>query len=168
MTHSGSAAFRAHNDTTTAGHYGIISDGSLMVNGNITCRLVAAMGVPTNQGERLMYADASTQSKLSDQGTATLKDGRAVIKIDPLFAQTVSLDGGYQVFVTPWSDASAGLAVTNRTATSFEVRELNGGKGNYSFDWRITAPRKGYESTRMAPAPQVPPATILQDGLDGK
>ena len=39
-------------------------------------------------------AIAGTQSVISDQGTATLKDGRAVIKIDPLFAQTVNLERG--------------------------------------------------------------------------
>ena len=66
------------------------------------------MGVKTSSGEKLMYADSPTQSMVSDQGTATLKDGRAVIKIDPLFAQTVSLDAGYQVFADAGSFDSAG------------------------------------------------------------
>jgi hypothetical protein len=70
----------------------------------------------------------------------------------------VSLAEGYRVFVTPWSADTTGLAVINRTATSFEVRELNKGTGSFKFDWRIEAARKGYEKDRMAPAPAVPAA----------
>jgi len=35
------------------------------------------------------------------------------------------------------------------TANSFEVRELNGGRSNVFFDYRISARRKGYDAVRM-------------------
>lgn len=40
--------------------------------------------------------------------------------------------------------------MTNKTPTSFEVRELGGGLANIDFDYRIIAKRKGYEDIRLA------------------
>jgi hypothetical protein len=36
--------------------------------------------------------------------------------------------------------------VTNKSANSFEVRELGGGASNVRFDYRITAMRRKYET----------------------
>jgi hypothetical protein len=55
----------------------------------------------------------------------------------------------YHVFLTPNGDCK-GLYVTKKTANSFEVRELGGGKSSIAFDYRIMARRKGYEDVRMA------------------
>jgi hypothetical protein len=43
-----------------------------------------------------------------------------------------------------------GLYMTNKTANSFEVRELGGGTSNIGFDYRITVLRKNYENVRFA------------------
>jgi hypothetical protein len=40
--------------------------------------------------------------------------------------------------------------VTNKTANSFEVRELGNGSSNIRFDYRITAIRRNYETVRFA------------------
>jgi len=77
-----------------------------------------------------------------------LIQGRAVVKIDPIFAETVNTEGEYRVFLTPKADCE-GLYVTNQTATSFEVRELRHGKSDTAFDYRIVAKRKGYEGARL-------------------
>ena len=42
------------------------------------------------------------------------------------------------------------MYVTQKTANSFEVRELGKGTSNVGFDYRIVARRKGYENIRMA------------------
>ena len=52
------------------------------------------------------------------------------------------------MFLTPLGD-SQGLYVTNRTPTSFEVREQNGGKSNISFGYRIVAKSAGSDTARM-------------------
>jgi hypothetical protein len=54
----------------------------------------------------------------------------------------------YHVYLTPLGDCN-GLYVANKTATSFEVRELRGGTSDPAFDYRIVAIRKGYEGVRM-------------------
>ena len=62
--------------------------------------------------------------------------------------ETISSKADYKVFLTP-SGECEGLYVANRTANSFEVRELHQGTSNVQFDYRIVANRKGLESTRM-------------------
>ncbi len=86
-------------------------------------------------------------SKIS--GSAKLVNGVAVVALDPDFIQTVNTDTNYKVFPVPNGDCK-GLYVTNKTANSFEVRELGGGTSNVSFDYRITALRRNYENVRFA------------------
>jgi hypothetical protein len=109
--------------------------------------------------ERAVPMSASTQSVISDEGGAQLVNGRAVVTFGADYASTVDVaSSDYRVFVTPNSADTAGLAVVNKTANSFEVRELNKGTGNFSFDWRVDAVRKGEEGNRMTVitnAPQI-------------
>ena len=90
----------------------------------------------------------SSESWLEDFGSGKLELGVAVVKIDPAFAETVSADASYHVFITPNGDAEA-LYVINKTATSCEVRESKGGTSSLSFDYRIVAKRRGYEAQRL-------------------
>jgi hypothetical protein len=53
------------------------------------------------------------------------------------------------VFSVPNGDCR-GLYVTNKSANSFEVRELGGGASNIRFDYRTTAIRRKYETVRFA------------------
>jgi len=77
-----------------------------------------------------------------------LVNGSAVVALDPTFIQTVNSEQDYKVFPVPNGDCK-GLYVANKTATSFEVRELGGGASSVSFDYRITALRKNYENVRF-------------------
>jgi len=106
--------------------------------------------VPTSQGARELYTEESTEVWFSDYGFATLDSDKVLIDIDPLFAETVSLDEPYHVFVQPYGDAV--LYVRNRETTSFEVH-LREGDSNVEFSYRLVAKRKGYEQTRLEHAP---------------
>ncbi|MFQ5854547.1 MAG: hypothetical protein ACE5LU_02730 [Anaerolineae bacterium] len=106
-----------------------------------------AVVLTEGHGMRALYALESTGVWFEDFGKAQIKDGLAVVEIDPLFAETVNLEVGYHVFLTPvggW----APLYVVNQTPTSFEVRDASG-KANITFDYRIVARRRGYENVRM-------------------
>jgi hypothetical protein len=94
----------------------------------------------------LLYCQESPENWFEDFGEGKLVDGKAVIQIDPLFAQTVNTSVKYHVFLTP-QDEPLTLAVANKTATSFEVRGPGG--ANISFSYRIVAKRKGYENIRL-------------------
>lgn len=152
--------------TRNSSSYALVTGGLANTYGNayITGRVTATGGccsiAGTDSGNRQMYAEEATTSRFSDQGFGKLVNGRAVITIDPLYAETVNLSQPYHVFLTPRAFDTAGLAVGNLTSTSFEVREVGGGKGNFEFSWRIDAARKGYENDRMAQAPAPPSNTV--------
>ena len=91
----------------------------------------------------------SPENWFEDFGSAQLINGVAVIKLDRDFIQTVNTEKDYRVFPVPNGDCK-GLYVTNKTANSFEVRELGNGSSNIHFDYRITAIRRKYETVRFA------------------
>jgi hypothetical protein len=47
--------------------------------------------------------------------------------------------------LTPTYADTYGIAVVEKLANGFTVKELQGRKGNFSFDWEVKAVRKGYE-----------------------
>ena len=102
--------------------------------------------VATEDGARLLYSEEATEVWFADYGFGKLEDGKAVIAIDPLFAQTVNLDELYHVFVQAYGDAE--LYVSTRTATSFEVHAREG-DGAVEFSYRIVAKRLGFEGERL-------------------
>ncbi len=118
--------------------------------GNLSCTGTKSAVVNVASGKQVaLYAVESPENWFEDFGSAKLSSGVASVKLDPVFAQTVNSAMDYHIFLTPNGDCN-GLYVSLKTATSFEVHELGGGVSNVSFDYRIVARRKGYESVRMA------------------
>src|SRR5262249_46435113 len=122
---------------------------NLTVGGVISPNPKAAV-VPFPDGtQRLLYCMESPEVWFEDFGTARLKRGRAVVRLDPDFGRVIKRNN-YRVFITPEGDCR-GLYVRRKHAASFEVRELAGGKSSVMFSYRIVAHRKdirGY--TRFA------------------
>jgi hypothetical protein len=90
----------------------------------------------------------SPENWLEDFGSATLANGVATVALDPTFTATVNTTIDYHVFLTPTGDCK-GLYISQKSANTFEVRELAGGQSNVAFDYRIVAKRAGYESQRL-------------------
>jgi hypothetical protein len=123
--------------------YGVYSFGNLGAVGTKS----AVVALPDNRVVEL-YAMESPENWFEDFGSGQLRDGVGEVTLDPTFALTVNTGTNYHVFLTPKGDCE-GLYVAGETATSFQVRELRGGKSNIAFDYRIVAKRRGYESLRM-------------------
>ena len=123
--------------------------------GNLACTGSKLVVVPVDEGSRrvALYAVEASENWFEDFGSGRLSNGRAVINLDPTFAQTVNTDVDYHVFLTPNGD-SRGLYVSAKTGTSFEVHEQGGGTSHVRFDYRIVARRKGYENIRLAETPK--------------
>jgi len=119
-------------------------------SGDLSCTGQLKSLVSSGDGARKLetYAMQSPENWMEDFGSGVLERGVAVVKIDPAFADTVSGDASYHVFITPNGD-SKGLYVIRKTATTFEVRESGGGVSSLTFDYRIVAKRRGYESQRL-------------------
>ena len=81
------------------------------------------------------------------RGTAQLVNGEAVVNFPEHFA-AIANSQTMTVVLTPLSAASEGMAVIEKTATGFQVKELRQGAGNYQFDWEVKCVRSGYENYR--------------------
>lgn len=121
------------------------------VDGNLSCTGKKSAVVSVDGGKKMvaLYAEESPENWFADYGSAQLVDGAATVRMEPIYAQTVNTKLEYHVFVTPKGDCR-GLYVTNQTPSSFEVRELQSGRSNIAFDYRIVAKRTGTEQIRLA------------------
>ena len=161
----GSAGYFINNSTGTP-TVTIVSEGSneqvllaesltafcqISSTGDLSCSGTKNAVVPLDGGKRSVALSAieSPVNWFEDAGSARLVNGRAVVALDPDFVQTVNTDRDYKVFPVPNGDCK-GLYVTNKTLTSFEVRELGGGTSSVAFDYRIMALRRNYENVRFA------------------
>jgi hypothetical protein len=135
--------FKTFKASTPAGICGI-GDGDLTCTGQMKTLATTGGGAHTVE----TYAMQSPENWMEDFGSGALQKGVAVVTIDAAFADTVTGDASYHVFITPNGD-SKGLYVINKTANSFEVRESSGGTSSLSFDYRIVAKRRGFEAQRL-------------------
>jgi len=92
---------------------------------------------------------SSPEHWFEDAGSGQLSNGEAIVNIEAVFGETVNTGVEYHVFLTPNGDCK-GLYVSQKSPTSFVVRELGGGHSSIAFDYRIMAKRAGYEKVRLA------------------
>jgi hypothetical protein len=152
-------------NTTGQNWAGVFSGGSggalgLFVNGVFVATGTKSQAVRTERhGMRKLYA--VEDPVFEDFGSALLVNGRAEVRLDPVFAATVNTGMRYYVFLTPRSAETTGLAVVAQDAGGFTVQETQGGRGNYEFDYRVVARVRGHERTRLESftPPSVPPPT---------
>ncbi|MBU8922595.1 MAG: hypothetical protein KOO63_12325 [Bacteroidales bacterium] len=82
------------------------------------------------------------------RGTMSLVNGKATVVFPDHFVDVIVLDG-MTIQLTPLSAGSKGLAVVEKGIDRVLVQELNGGVGEYEFDYLVTAIRKGHESYQV-------------------
>ncbi len=107
--------------------------------------------VPTqNYGTRALYCEESAEIYFTDYGSAKLHNGHCTVQIDPIFLQTVTINDNnpMKVFIQMTDECPNGVYV-KKGKDSFEVIEQNGGHSDATFDYRIVAKRKGFETRRL-------------------
>jgi len=158
------------NYNSSAYNFGAYNDSGYGCNidylGDLTCSgsKNAAVAIKGDDGKKRFVALAAVESPknwFEDFGSAELRGGVAVVKLDAKFIQTINSKLEYHVFLTPNGDCR-GLYVNQKNPTTFEVRELGGGSSNVKFDYRITGLRKNFENVRFAEHPEF--AHIRNDG----
>jgi hypothetical protein len=70
------------------------------------------------------------------------------VRLEASFANAIDGRHGFLVFLTPEGD-NRGLYVTNRTASSFTVREAQGGRSTLGFMYRVVAKPYGVTAARL-------------------
>jgi hypothetical protein len=140
----GTSLFKTLMATSNEGTCGIGGKGDLSCTGQMKSL------VSTGGGARKVetYATQSAENWMEDYGTGIMKRGVALVRIDPAFAETITTDSSYHIFLTPKGDSN-GLYVINETPAGFEVRESKGGTSSLAFDYKIVAKRRGYEAQRL-------------------
>ena len=83
-----------------------------------------------------------------ERGTAKLVNGEAFIEYSDHF-RLVKGDNTPTMILTPHSIDTYGLAVVEKRANGFVVKELKGGNGNFEFDWEVKTVRAGYEDYQV-------------------
>lgn len=135
----------------------IILNGDLNGKGYIETDLISAKEIqanvknftmphPLDPSKSIVYACIEgPEAAAYERGTAQLVNGEAFIPYSDHFGLVINAQT-LTVHVTPLFDDTFGLAVVEKTDKGFRVKELKGGKGNFSFDWEAKAVRKGYEN----------------------
>ena len=103
--------------------------------------------VQDNEGkERIMAAPEAPEALFQDYGIGKLINGYAKIDIDPVLTKNIRVDEAHpmKVFIQLEGDCK-GVYVFNKTATSFEVKELQSGNSTVSFSYQIVAFRADEE-----------------------
>src|ERR1700750_8684 len=113
--------------------------GNVQVTGTLSAAVKNAVVSFPDGSRRVLHCMESPEHWFEDFGTAKLKGGRAVVKLDADFAKVITRD--YRVFLTPEGDCR-GLYVHRKTAVSFEVRELMGGESAVAFSYRVVGRRR--------------------------
>jgi hypothetical protein len=130
-----------------------VSEAIYTNNGGVICRVNYWSGIqykiigtgtvscviPDTAGQmRVMHCTESPEIYFSDYGEAKLVNGRAHIEIDPNLAKNIVINEKHplRAYVQLEGDCN-GVYITNKTATGFDVVELQGGTSNVSFQWNI-------------------------------
>jgi hypothetical protein len=105
--------------------------------------------VPTSQGMTKVYSEESAEVWFSDYGEGQLEHGQAVVELDPLFLEAVTIDNNspLKVFIS-LEDNCKGVYY-KPGIKGFDVVELMDGKSNAHFSYRVVAKRKGMENNRL-------------------
>ncbi|MFN8284497.1 MAG: hypothetical protein U0U67_14845 [Chitinophagales bacterium] len=104
--------------------------------------IVSTLVKDTEDKERVMVAPEAPEALFQDYGVGKLENGKATIKLDPTLTKNIQVDDKHpmKVFIQLEGDCK-GVYVTNKSATGFEVIELQNGTSDVSFSYQIVANR---------------------------
>ena len=150
------------------GETGVAGGNAGFFRGNLLIMGTKSAAVPFPDGtHRALYCMESPELWFEDFGTAKLKRGRAVVKLDADFAKTIRTSD-YRVFLTPEGDCG-GLYIKSKRGDGFEVRELQGGTSNVAFSYRIVGRRRDIKRhQRFAKIDITPPMQITKSRTVGQ
>ncbi|MEO0099960.1 MAG: hypothetical protein ABIL04_03085 [candidate division WOR-3 bacterium] len=130
-----------------SGQFGVYASGNLGASGTKSAL------VRTSKGPTALYCLETPEVWFEDIGRGELINGEAYIQLDPLFLETVTIDeeNPMEVFVQLYGNCQG--VYVERGERGFRVVELNNGRSNAPFAYRVLAKRKGFENLRMEKEP---------------
>jgi hypothetical protein len=141
---SGTNLFYAYNNANE-------SDCLIDAFADLSCSGIIGQVQRNTNGQRVVaYTSESASATIEDVGTARMYGGVANVQLDPAFASVID-HKWYYVFLTPLGD-TRGLYVSVKTASGFQARETERGRGSLEFDYRIVAHPLGARYARLPAA----------------
>lgn len=114
--------------------------------------------IPTpTHGRIMLTCPESPEYWYQDYGTVQLVNGQAHVDLDPILADIIMVTQEYpvRVFCTPVDMPNYnGVTMMNRTATGFDLVELNGGAHSGTIEYQLVVkPKTGFGEGRFPQAP---------------
>ncbi|HWY98788.1 MAG TPA: hypothetical protein VNY36_06865 [Bacteroidia bacterium] len=100
-------------------------------------------------GQVIMFCNESPEVLFEDYGEGELVNGEAHIKMDPIYAASVTINDKHplKVYIQLEGDCN-GVYVTDKTTEGFTVKELHSGTSNVKFSYHVIANRKDEPSSK--------------------
>lgn len=121
-----------------------------MRNGSVWCDSLSVTGSKNRIVKTKSYgvvaqsAYETSEPMFGDMGHGIINEfGECIVFIDPKFAETVSTEYGYYVFITKYNEGD--VWISKKDLTTFTVS----GTPGLEFDWELKAHQKGYETDRL-------------------
>ena len=123
-------------------NYGVYYSGGLAGTGTKSAI------VKTLDGPKTVYCQESPENWFEDFGSGIINEGSAQVSVAADFMQTVTINDDYpmKVFVTP--NANLGNWWVEKRKDDF-ILHAPGAADGATFDYRIVAKRKGFETLRL-------------------
>lgn len=163
---TGNNTWGGYFNNGTATDYAYVGGRTGAINYKITGPgTVATIVRDTNNQLVNLYCPESPEVLFQDFGQGQLVNGRAQITLDPNFTKNIAVSEQHPLRVIIQLEGDCqGVYVANKTATGFEVIELQGGTSNVNFTWFVTANRADskdasgnlvskFSDVRFGPAP---------------
>lgn len=150
--------FEALNYAGVSQAFAWVGTSTGAINRKITGTAAVSEIIPTpDHGRIMLTCPESPEYWYQDYGTVQLVNGEAHVELDPILADIIMVTPEYpvRVFCTPVDmPAFNGVTMMNRTATGFDLLELNGGSHNGTLEYQIVVkPKTGFGEGRFPQAP---------------
>ncbi|OAD91224.1 hypothetical protein A7A78_13075 [Aequorivita soesokkakensis] len=112
-----------------------------------------------NDGERILFAPEAPENWFFDIGEAQLVNGKATVKLDPLFVEVLSTETPFKVFVQGGENTLGNIQLKRNQETKSFTLEDQGGRSNGTVYYKIYGIWKGKENLRF---PELKPEDMPQ------
>lgn len=134
-------------DSATGDYFSVDYDGDGYFSGTMDASYYYEH-LRVRNGYVRAFNAVSTRQTIEDTGTARLMNGEAAVRFDGALSGAIDIRQGYQVFLTPDGE-TRGLFVSQKYEGGFIVREIEHGRSNIMFDYRVVAHPVGSTDARL-------------------
>jgi hypothetical protein len=105
--------------------------------------------MPTRDGERILFAPEAPENWFFDIGEVTLVNGKAIVRLDPIFIDCISDSKPFKVFVQGGENTLGSIRISrNQIEKTFVLEDL-GGNSNGTVQYSVYAIWKQKENVRF-------------------